>query len=86
MTYLFLTASVTTASTAMEATAMTTMTTMTTAAVITTTAIITTATSYFDGENEVDARRLIRVRGIDDHWRSIDVKPERRCDGYTTDH
>ena len=25
-----------------------------------------------DGEDEVDARRLIRVRGIDDHWGRID--------------
>ena len=63
------------------------MTAMTTAAIIT-----TAATSYLDGEGEVDARRNLLVRGIDDHWRRIDAIPfvpmsgERRRDGYTADH
>ena len=77
MTYLSSTAAMTAAM----------MTAMTTAAIIT-----TAATSYLDGEGEVDARRYILVRGIDDHWRRIDAIPfvpmsgERRRDGYTADH
>ena len=61
-------------------------TAMTAAAIIT-----AAATSYLDGEGEVDARRNLLVRGIDDHWRRIDAIPfvpmsgERRRDGYTAD-
>ena len=70
---------------------------MTTAAMataaMTAAAIITTATiSNVDGEGEVDARRIILIRGIDDHWRRIDAIPfvpmsgERLRDGYSADH
>jgi hypothetical protein len=61
---------------------------MTTAATtaMTTASITAAAISYFDGEGEVYARRYIHVRGIYDHWRCIDVKPERRRGGYTADH
>ncbi len=91
MTYLSstaaaVTAAVTTAVTTAMTTAATMTTTATTAAAITAAIITTAATFYHDGEGEVDARRYIHVRGIYDHWRRIDVKPEGRRDGYTADH
>jgi hypothetical protein len=48
---------------------------MTTTMMTTTAIITTTATFYLDGDGEVDARRYILIRGIDDHWRRIDAIP-----------
>ena len=52
-----------------------TVATTATATAAQTAAITTAAAAYFDGEGEVDARRLIHVRGMDDRWRRIDAIP-----------
>jgi hypothetical protein len=54
-------------------------TSITAAAIITTVVIITTIIATWEGEVDARARRYGQAR-------DIDVKPERRRDGYTADH
>jgi hypothetical protein len=67
----------------MTATAITTtaaiITAITTAAIITTVVIIIAIVATWEGEVDARARRYRQAR-------EVEVKPERRRDGYTADH
>ena len=89
MTYLFsaaaamstaMTAAMTTTMTAaVTAAAMTATAITTTAAIITTVVIIIAIVATWEGEVDARARRYRQAR-------EVEVKPERRRDGYTADH